>query len=102
MARHIPRPTASPAPVLLPLLQDDTRYVTLRGGLTIALEALTFALDLERRDITLSRAPDGALCVEPADRLTPEDEAAVARWRHTLEAIIDYVDTLPSASREIF
>jgi hypothetical protein len=80
-----------------PLLEDDLDEVTLRGGLTVPVAALAFALDLERRGITLSLASDG-LRVEPDDRLTPEDQAGVARWRHTLEALVAYVDALESLS----
>lgn len=97
MAQRPPRTITSAAPGRLLLLDDETRDVPLRGELTVPLAALTFALDLERRGITLSLASDG-LRVEPADRLTPDDRAAVARWRHALEAIIAYVDTLESLS----
>jgi hypothetical protein len=80
-------------PALLPLLEDHTQRVTLRGGLTIPVEALTLALDLERRGIALSRAPDG-LRVEPDDRLTPEERAGIGRWGRELAALADYADSI--------
>jgi hypothetical protein len=81
-----------------PLLEDDLDEVTLRGGLTVPLAALTLSLDLERRGIALSRTEDGTLRVDPADRITPADELAIARWRGALEALVAYVDTLESLS----
>jgi hypothetical protein len=80
-------------PALLPLLEDHTRYVTLRGGFTVPVEALTLALDLERRGFTITPASDG-LRVEPDDGLTPEDRAGIARWGRELAALADYADSI--------
>lgn len=78
-------------PALLNLLAQPVEFVTLKGGLIVAVPALRLALDLEDRGCQLAvDDPTGEVVVTPAARLTDEDRAAVHRWRFHLAAIVDY------------
>jgi hypothetical protein len=86
---------AAAKPDLLRLLDAEARYVTLKGGLTLPVEPLELALRLEAEGFNLRLNGDGELVVEPAERLTDADRAAVARWRRHLVAIVQYCDQPP-------
>jgi hypothetical protein len=64
--------------------------VTLRGGLTVPLRAITLLLDLEARQFRVREAPDGALLVSPRSCLTPEDDRLIRRHRDELLALVRY------------
>ena len=66
------------------------RFVTLRGGFTVATEAYLLLLKLEERGFRLQAESDHTLLVQPADRLTRQDCAALRRWKAHLLALIDY------------
>ena len=65
------------------------RYVVLRGGLTLPVEPVIFALKLEERGFRLRR-DGGTLIVQPANELTPEDRQCIRRWKHHLVTVIEY------------
>lgn len=62
------------------------RYVCL-PGVTLPLEPVLLALDLEHRGLRLEVDGD-VLAVSPRDRLTEEDRDAIRRWRwHLIEIV---------------
>jgi hypothetical protein len=77
-------------PALVRLLQPVTEFVTLNGGLTIPVPALQLALDLEARGISLATDGEHRFVVPDDPRLTSHDQAAIARWRLHLGAIVEY------------
>jgi hypothetical protein len=77
-------------PALLALLAPATVFVPLKGGLTLPLDVIKLALDLEAREIPLHIDADHQF-IAPADpRLTPLDQAGIARWHRHLAALIEY------------
>lgn len=64
-------------------------FITLAGGLTVPLEPLMLALDLEARGFHMF-AEGEDLLVQPAARLTPEDIASLKRWKRHVLAILAY------------
>ena len=68
---------------------DPLQFVTVTGGLTLPLPAITLAVDLEFRGIVLA-VDEAHELVVPADdpRLSPADFAAIHRWRRHLVAIL--------------
>lgn len=76
------------------------RYVQLKNGLVLPVEAVRLALALEERGFTLQREDDDTLSAQPYERLTPADFAAIRRWKWHLLAVVDYVaDTAPAVLR---
>jgi hypothetical protein len=67
------------------------RYVVLKGGPVLPVEPMLLALDLEERGFTMTRDEGAVLSVQPYQRLTPEDCAAIRRWKWHLLSIVDYV-----------
>jgi hypothetical protein len=67
--------------------------VVLRGGFTASLDALQVGWDLEQRGFTMEPAGD-KLRVQPHDRLTATDRAAIKVYRDELLAIVRYVETV--------
>ena len=71
---------------------NTSKFVTLRGGLTVPLAALQLALDLEGREIHLALDGDG-LSAGPRERLTDADRSEIRRWKLHLRAIVaSYAD----------
>ena len=70
-----------------------SRYITLRSGCTLPLEAVRFALDLEVRGLTLTVDRGDVVVSGPVDRITAEDRVAIQQFKPALAAIVDYVDT---------
>lgn len=66
------------------------RFVTLRGGLVVPLDAFNLALDLERRGARIELADGDRLWVRPRSVLTDADREAIRRWRHHFRAIVSY------------
>jgi len=75
---------------LLALLTPSTVFVPLKGGLTVPLPALHLAWDLEARGIPLEVDADHQFVAPAAPRLTPLDQAGIARWHRHLAALIAY------------
>jgi hypothetical protein len=70
-------------------VSDRARYVLLRGGSAVPLEALSLLLDLESRGFSIRR--DGAdMLIRPGQRLTNADRAALRRWKAHVLQLIDY------------
>lgn len=67
-------------------------FVTLRGGLTLPVDAIRLALDLEHRGLTLTIDDGDVLVVGPRERLTDEDRALIRRWKRHLLTIVTYAD----------
>ncbi len=82
-------------PDLLAALRP-TEFVTLKGGLTVAVQALKLALDLEARGFRQFVTPAGEYKAEPATRLSESDRTAITRWRFHLTALVRY--KAPTAS----
>ena len=83
--RHRGQVLAALEPPTAPL-----ELVPLLGGLVVPLPALCFALDLEARGFSQCVVAEGAYRVEPADGLTEDDRAAIARWHRHLAALVAY------------
>lgn len=77
-------------PALLALLAPVTKFVYLRGGLTVPLPALRFALDLEHRGFKMALDECRQFAIEPTAELTAEDRAGIRRWRLHLAAIVSH------------
>jgi hypothetical protein len=77
-------------PTLLQLLRKPTEYVSLKNGPTLPVPALTVAWGLERRGFSLTLNADEHVNIQPANRLTDADRAAITRWRFHLGAIVAY------------
>lgn len=75
---------------LLTRLETATEFVCLRGGLTVPLQALQLALDLERRGLRMSVDEQQQFQIEPGPGLTDADRASIVRWRRHLCAIVTY------------
>jgi hypothetical protein len=75
-------------PAILATLKPG--FVYLRGGLTVPKAALLLAIDLEDRGIALKTDAEHQFVVPDDPRLTSADQAAIARWRLHLAAIVDY------------
>src|SRR5438046_5763817 len=74
---------------LLGRLAPPQRFVTLNGGLTLPVDALKLALDLEARGIPLVTDQDHQSIVPNDARRTAADHAAIQRWRLQVSAIVD-------------
>ena len=70
---------------------EPQQFVTLSGGLTLPAQACLLALELESRGFTLTRLDGDVLSVQPYERLTRQDYAAIKRWKWHLLSIVDYV-----------
>jgi hypothetical protein len=70
---------------------SDSRFVTLRGGLTLPFAAVRFAWNLEDRGVRLSfdSAAD-VLSVGPRELLTDDDRALIRRFKPHLIALVGY------------
>lgn len=65
--------------------------VFLSPGIVLPLEAVTVALDLERRGYRVERIGD-ELVINPRAMLTREDREAVARWRWELVQLVRHCE----------
>ena len=70
-------------------MSDLLKTVVLRGGLRVAVTALDLLWRLEDRGFSLVVDGD-RLLVDPGDRLTAEDCAAIRRWKADLTALVHY------------
>jgi hypothetical protein len=64
-------------------------FITLAGGLTVPLEPLMLALDLESRGVDLSVEGD-QLLVRPQSAITDDDRQQLRRWKRHLIALVSY------------
>ena len=64
-------------------------FVTLRGGLTLPLDALRLAWALEERGLHMG-VLDDLLTVGPRELLTDADRDLIRRWKPHLLAIVSY------------
>jgi hypothetical protein len=67
------------------------RFVQLKDGPVLPVEPYLLALELETRGFTLAREEGEVLSVQPYERLTRQDYAAIRRWKWHLLALIDYI-----------
>jgi hypothetical protein len=74
------------------MASPSDRYVCLGRGLTLPLEPVLLVLDLEARNITITRNGEDRLTVRPAASLTDEDRAALHRWKPHILAMVNYCD----------
>lgn len=72
---------------------NGSDFVVLKGGLTVPLDAVRFALDLESRGGQLVAEGDDIL-IGPSSLITDEDRQAVRRWRRHLHAILAYDEAI--------
>lgn len=72
------------------MAESSERYVTLRGGLVVPVEALQLAWQLEDRGFRIALAGDDALRVTPGSALTEADVALIRQHKPALLAIIAY------------
>jgi len=66
--------------------------ITLRGGLTVSLEALQLAWSLEERGVQVTLSDDDGLVVRPRSQITPSDDQAIRQYRDELIALVRYCD----------
>lgn len=59
-------------------------------GLTVPLEVVQLALDLEQRGVHLIREDGDVLLVGPRERVTDDDRVQLRRWKRHLLAIMAY------------
>ena len=76
----------------MPVATSVSELVTLRGGVSVPVAALRVLWGLEERALDVRLAADGALLVGPAERLTPDDRAAIREHRDTLRELVSYCD----------
>jgi hypothetical protein len=76
---------------------ESPRFVQLQGGPILPIEPCVLALDLEARGFRMTKEPDDVLSVQPWQKLTAEDVAAIWRWKLHLLALLDYVPPGPEA-----
>jgi hypothetical protein len=69
---------------------SERQFVTLAGGLVLPVEPCVLALDLEARGFHMTREAGDVLSVQPYQRLTREDCAALRRWKWHVLALLDY------------
>ena len=69
---------------------DPGRFVVLRGGLSLPVEPLMLALELEQRGFRMTREKPDTLNVQPCQHLTREDCARIRRWKHHLLSLLSY------------
>jgi hypothetical protein len=74
-------------------MSDSERLVQIHPGLVVRVAALLL-LDLEDRGFRLSVTHDGALCVGPRGRLTPDDSAAIRQHRYYLVALVRHCEAV--------
>jgi hypothetical protein len=67
-----------------------TAFVTLKGGLIVALEALQLAWALEDRGARFAVEGEDLVVECPRGALTEKDRAAIQRWRSSLKVIVMY------------
>lgn len=68
---------------------NGSEFITLRGGLTVPVEPVMLALDLEQRGFAMWAEGEDIL-VQPAKRLTPEDIAGLKQWKRHVVALLNY------------
>ena len=66
-----------------------SELIALKDGPTVPAAPLRLLLDLEARGFVLSMDND-TLVVQPHGQLTPEDCAAIRRWKWHLLMLLDY------------
>ena len=72
------------------MLDSSDRYVVLRGGVPVEVEALRLAWALEERGFTFELAgPD--LCVRPGSALTEDDVTLIRAHKPALMALVCYI-----------
>ena len=76
-------------------MSASERFVALRDGPTVPLAPLLLLLSLEERGLHLREDGD-VLVVQPAERLTADDCAAIRRWKWHLLMLMDYRPPLAS------
>ena len=70
---------------------SDARYIVLRGGVPVEVEALRLAWALEERGFRFELVgPD--LCIRPGSALTEEDVALIRAHKPGLRAVIAYCE----------
>lgn len=70
---------------------ETDRFVTLRNGLVLPIQAVRLALDLENRGIRLEADDDG-LAVSPKHLIRDEDRVEIRKYRNHLMVIATYVE----------
>ena len=66
------------------------RYVQLKNGPVLPVEPILLMFELQDRGFSLTHESDDVLSVQPWERLTRQDVAAIKRWKWHLLAIADY------------
>lgn len=74
------------------MAESSDRYIVLRGGVPVDVEALRLAWRLEERGFTFELAGDNNICVRPGSALTDQDVALIMAHKPALLAIVAYVN----------
>ena len=69
---------------------SEQRYVVLKAGLALPVEPIQLAIDLESRDFSLRQEDGDVLSVQPCQRLTEQDCAAIRKWKRHLLSLLNY------------
>jgi hypothetical protein len=65
----------------------------LAGGLTVPVETIMLALNLEERGFELRRDGEDTLVIQPHQQLTTDDCRQIRRWKRHLLALLDYLES---------
>ena len=76
------------------LTTNPPETVTLKSGLSVSIETLRLAWDLEARGLDLSLSNDGGLIVRPKSRITTADDAAIRARRNELITLVSACETV--------
>ncbi len=70
--------------------------VSLKGGLTVSVQALQILWDLEGRGLQCW-LDGGVLCIGPTDMITPDDRVTITDYRDELYALLAPNERVASA-----
>ena len=74
----------------MPTSRFRDRFVVFPSGAIVPVDCYRLVLDLLGRGLTFGRQDHTTLVVRPADRLTPEDRAQIARWKWHILMLLDH------------
>ena len=76
------------------MLLTASSPITLRGGLSVSLDALRLLWDFEHRGCVVRRGDDGMLEVGPGRLLSDVDREHIRQHRDELLALVTYCETV--------
>ena len=83
----VPRHGFPQVPEMEIMAGSEDRFVVLKGGLTLPVEPILLAPELEEHGFKITREEQDTLSVQPYQQLTRTDCARIRRWKSHLLAI---------------